>query len=384
VSASKSPKFKESMGPTDPKSSNTASNPANPRRRSNAAVTIRDVAERSGFSSATVSIVLNNAPLARYIPDTTKTKIQRAASQLGYRPNLFARSLRSRRSHTVGVMVFDMTDPYCTLVLRGIENCLYESNFLPILTDVHNERTRFERYLEMLLDRRIEGLVVLANWLFLDINVLADLEKSNIPTAIVGRELKNDSVSSVIVDNTVGAHAALQHLYSLGHRKIAFIRGPRQLSDTAPRWRVVRSLARELDLKIDPRLVVDLPESRDPFSSFEDGYKLTEELLHRRVPFTALMAFDDMTAFGAIRALAKAGVRVPEQCSVIGFDDVAPASLYCPSLSTIRQPMEAMGAAAATIVVEAISAGLEKKAPRVVHRRVAPELIVRESTRSLK
>ena len=196
-------------------------------RKKSAAVTIRDVAERSGFSSATVSIVLNNAPLARYIPDITKGRIQRAASQLGYRPNLFARSLRGRRSHTVGVMVFDMTDPYCTLVLRGIENTLYQSSFLPILTDVHNERSRFERYLEMLLDRRIEGLVVLANWLFVDINVLADLEKNNIPTAIVGRELGNDSISSVIVDNNLGARAAFEHLYSLGHRKIAFIRGPR-------------------------------------------------------------------------------------------------------------------------------------------------------------
>ena len=146
------------------------------KRSQSAAVTIRDVAERSGFSSATVSIVLNNAPLARYIPDTTKEKIQRAAQHLGYRPNLFARSLRGRRSHTVGVMVFDMTDPYCTLVLRGIENTLFQSSYLPILTDVHNERSRFERYLEMLLDRRIEGLVVLANWLFVDINVLADLE----------------------------------------------------------------------------------------------------------------------------------------------------------------------------------------------------------------
>ena len=171
------------------------------------------MAERSGFSSATVSIVLNNAPLARYIPDTTKARIQKAAQHLGYRPNLFARSLRGRRSHTVGVMVFDMTDPYCTLVLRGIENTLYQSSYLPILTDVHNERSRFERYLEMLLDRRIEGLVVLANWLFVDINVLADLEKNNIPTATVGRELKNDKISSVIVDNTAGARAALEHLH---------------------------------------------------------------------------------------------------------------------------------------------------------------------------
>ena len=377
------------MGSADSKSSKGANPAANPRpeavrKRPPAAVTIRDVAERSGFSSATVSIVLNNAPLARYIPDTTKTRIQRAASHLGYRPNLFARSLRSRRSHTVGVMVSDMTDPYCTLVLRGMENALYQSSFLPILTDVHNERSRFERYLEMLLDRRIEGLVVLANWLFLDINVLADIEKSKIPTAIVGCELKNDNISSVIVDNAQGARAALEHLLSLGHRKIAFIRGPRQLSDTEPRWRGVRALAREHDLPLDPKLILDLPESRDPFSSFEDGFKLTQELLHRRRPFTALMAFDDMTAFGAIRALAKAGVRVPEQCSVIGFDDVAPAALYSPALTTVRQPMEQMGAAAANIVIETINAELEKKPAKAIHRKVVADLIVRESTRRLE
>jgi LacI family transcriptional regulator len=354
------------------------------KRTQPAAVTIRDVAERSGFSSATVSIVLNNAPLARYIPDTTKGRIHKAAQHLGYRPNLFARSLRGRRSHTVGVMVFDMTDPYCTLVLRGIENTLYQSSFLPILTDVHNERSRFERYLEMLLDRRIEGLVVLANWLFVDINVLADLEKNNIPTVTVGRELKNDNISSVIVDNNLGARAALEHLYSLGHRKIAFIRGPRQLSDTEPRWRGVRTLAREHNLELDPRMIVDLPESGDPFSSFEQGYKLTEELLHRRRPFTALMAFDDMTAFGAIRALAKAGIRVPDQCSVVGFDDVSPAAIYSPALTTVRQPMEVMGTAAATLVLEAINAGLEKKPIRTIHRRIVPELIVRESTRNVK
>jgi len=346
-------------------------------------VTIRDVAKESGFSSTTVSIVLNNAPLARYIPATTKKRIERAAKKLGYRPNLFARSLRSKRSHTVGVMVFDMTDPYCTLVLRGIENTLYQSSYLPILTDVHNERSRFERYLEMMLDRRVEGLIVLANWLFLDINLLGDLEKSSIPTAIIGVELKTESISSVIVDNEMGAHMAIEHLHSLGHRKIAFIRGPKALADSSPRWKGIRNFAKASGLELDSHLIVDLPESRDPISSFEAGYKLTEDLIKQKRPFTAILAFDDLTAFGAIRALTKAGLRVPEQCSVIGFDDVATCALYSPPVTTIRQPMTVMGATAVGIVVDGINAGLEKREVSALHRKVAPELVVRDSTHSL-
>jgi len=348
-----------------------------------AIVTIRDVAKESGFSSTTVSIVLNNAPLARYIPASTKKKIERTAKRLGYRPNLFARSLRSRRSHTVGVMVFDMTDPYCTLILRGIENSLYQSSYLPILTDVHNERSRFERYLEMLLDRRVEALIVLANWLFVNIDVLGDLEKSSIPTVMIGRESNTDSINSVVVDNELGAHAALEHLHSLGHRKVAFIRGPKTLGDSAPRWKGIRSFAKSNGLELDPQLIVDLPESSEPVSSFEAGYKLTEELLKQKRLFTALMAFDDMTAFGAIRALAKSGAHVPEHCSVIGFDDVAASGLYTPPLTTVRQPMEAMGAMAVSIALDGIKAVLEKREIGAVHRKLAPELAVRETTRSL-
>ena len=235
----------------------------------------------------------------------------------------------------------------------------------------------------MLLDRRVEGLIVLANWLFLDINLLADLEKSSIPTAMIGCELKNDSISSVMVDNELGAHLALEHLYTLGHRKIAFIRGPKTLADSAPRWKGVRLFAQASGLELDPKLIVDLPESRDPISGFEDGYKLTEDLVKRKRQFTAIMAFDDMTAFGTIRALAKASICVPEQCSVLGFDDVAPSALYTPSLTTVRQPMEVMGTTAVSIVVEGINALLEKREVGAVHRKVAPELVVRESTRSL-
>ena len=343
-------------------------------------VTIKDVAKESGFSSTTVSIVLNDAPLARYIPKVTKARIQKAAKKLGYRPNLFARSLRSNRSHTVGVMVFDMTDPYCTLILRGIENTLYQASYLPILTDVQNERSRFERYLEMLLGRRVEGLIVIANWLFMDINLLADLEKNSIPSVMIGRELNTGAVSSVIVDNETGGQLALEHLHSLGHRDIAFIRGPKPLSDSAPRWKGIRTFAEAKGLKLDPKLIVDLPESSDPISGFDGGQRLTAELLKRKHPFTALLAFDDMSALGAMRALAKAGVRVPEQCSVIGFDDTAMAGICTPGLTTVRQPMESMGSMAVTTLLDAIEAVQETRDFRAVHRKLVPELVVREST----
>jgi LacI family transcriptional regulator len=318
--------------------------------------------------------------LARYIPPQTKSKIERAAKKLGYRPNIFARSLRNKRNHAVGVMVFDITDPYCTLILRGIENSLYQASFLPMLADVHNERARFERYLEMLLERRVEGLVVVANWLFVDIHLLADLEKREIPTVMIGRELQNRNVSSVIVDDEAGAHAALQHLHSLGHRKIAFVRGPKKLSSGRARWKGIRDFADSVELELDARLAVDLPDILDPNSGFEGGYKATEELLKRKRPFTALMAFDDITAFGAIRALKKAGVRVPEDCSVIGFDDVPAATLSLPSLTTIRQPMEAMGSVAVSILVEEINAAVENRDFSAVQRIMGPELVVREST----
>ena len=353
------------------------------RKGNNGIVTIRDVAKESGFSASTVSIVLNNAPLARYIPPQTKTRIEKAAKRLGYHPNIFARSLRSKRTHAVGVMVFDITDPYCTLILRGIENSLYQASYLSMLTDVHNERGRFEKYLEMLLERRVEGLIVLANWLFVDINLLADLGKREVPTVVIGRQLQARSVSSVIVDNEGGGYAALEHLYSLGHRQIAFVRGPRKLTDSKVRWKGITAFAKENNFEIDLKLTVELPDSLDANSGFEGGCRMTEELMKRKRPFTALVAFDDVTAFGAIRALTKAGLRVPEDCSVIGFDDVPAASLLFPSLTTVRQPMEAMGSSAVSILVDEMNAAMENRDFSAVYRTLAPQLIVRESTRAL-
>src|ERR1700737_2992974 len=336
------------------------------RSEKNVTVTMRDVAKASGFSPATVSIVLNNAPLARYIAATTKKRIEDTAKRMGYPAHVMARFLRSKRSNSIGVMLFDVTDPFCIPILRGIENGLYQASYMPIFADAHNQANRFERYMEMLLERHVEGLIVVANWLFVDIQLLADLTKREIPAVTIGWELPTNNISSIMVDNEIGARLALEHLFQLGHRKIAYIRGPKMLIDSAPRWRGIQKFAQSAGLEIDPALILQLPESLDPNSSFESGFRFAEELLQRRKKFTAMMAFDDLTAFGAIRALTKAGIKVPEQCSVTGFDDVALSSLSAPSLTTVRQPMEAMGGLAVNIVMDGINATLEKRERDVV------------------
>ena len=141
-----------------------------------------DVARVSGFSASTVSIVLNEAPLSRYVAAGTKERIRAVAGDLGYRPDASARSLRSRRSHTIGIMVSDISDPFCTLILQGIEKALQPTTYLPIIMIAHNQREQFERHIEMMLERRVEGLILVANWLFGEFDLLSDIEKNQIPT----------------------------------------------------------------------------------------------------------------------------------------------------------------------------------------------------------
>jgi DNA-binding LacI/PurR family transcriptional regulator len=336
------------------------------------------VARESGFSSSTVSIVLNEAPLSRYLAAQTKQLIRETSKRLGYRPNAAARSLRSCRSLTIGIMVFDISDPFCTLILKGIQKTLQPTSYLPIIMDAHNEPKQFERYLQMMLERHLEGLIIVANWLFVDINMLVELEREQVPLVLIGRE--NGSMSSVMVDNEAGGHAALKHLFELGHRHIAVIRGPLQLSDSSKRWAGMTRYARDARLVLNPRLIVDLPDAADPNSGFHEGYKLTKKLLSGRKKFTAVAAFDDLTAFGAIRALREAGMRVPEDCSVIGFDDIPHAALASPSLTTVQQPMEEMGRIAAERILQGIEAIGHEPNLSDEQRVLLPKIIVREST----
>ncbi len=340
-------------------------------------VTLRDVAIECGLSSTTVSMVLSESPQAEVIPDATKRRILHVAQALGYQPNPFAQALRSRRSHTVGVMVPDIADPYCAQILRGIEDSFSTSSYLPFLVDIQNDAMRFKKYLDVLVARRVEGLIVLANSLSFETELLATLESRKVPAVILGREADNDALSWVATDNEAGTQQAMEHLCRLGHRKIAFIRGPEMIVDSYRQWNGICSFAVKAGLELDSRLVVTLT---DPFSGYEGGFERTKELLGRELHFTALVAFDDMTAFGAIRALISAGKRVPQDCSVIGFDDIPAAAFYNPALTSVREHMKNLASVGAEILLDAMRASRKSTVVSPVHRRIAPELIVREST----
>ncbi len=337
-----------------------------------------DVARASGCSNAAVSFVLNDAPLASRISAETKQRIKEAAAKLGYRPNLLAKQLRSQRTHTIGIVVFDISDPYCAQILQGIEEVLYGSrSFLPILADVQNDRTRLKRYVTLLLQRQVEGVIVLGNSVYPEAELLESLRECRTPIVMIGRELENGSISSVTVDNALGAHAALEHLYDLGHRRIAFIRGPKAMIDSGQRWKAIESFAGAVGMQLEASLIVDSPLRQ---AGQHAGYDLTTRLLRSAKKFTALHAYDDLTAFGAIRALSEAGMEVPRQCSVIGFDDVAMSAYYNPPLTTIHQDMELQGRVGAELLLGVLrEPGPESRlSPR--RERVTPRLVVRAST----
>jgi len=350
-----------------------------PQRKSGH-VTLLDVARACGFSVSTVSIVLSEAPLSKNVASTTREQIQTMARKLGYHPDASARSLRRQRSQTIAVLAYDLSDPFCIPILRGIQSGLQATDYVPLMMDAQTQRRLFDNYLKMTLEIRAEAAIVIASWVFEEANLLADIEKNNVPIVIVGRDLIDRRISSVLIDNEAGGALAMRHLYEIGHRKIAVIRGPEELFDGEPRWAGVRRVAAEVGIELDPQLVRQLPSQLDPISGFEGGLSLINQILASGRPFTAVIAFDDLTALGVVRGLTNAGLRVPEDCSVLGFDDVLLAKVATPGLSTIRQPLREMGLWAANCVLQALEMreGRKKVAPQLY--KASPELVVRMST----
>jgi len=350
-------------------------------QRKSGHVTLLDIARASGFSVSTVSIVLSEAPLSQNVAATTRAHIRAIAQQLGYHPDAYARSLRRRSTQTIGILAFDLSDPFCIPIMRGVQEGLHPTGYLPLLMDAQTERKLFDTYLNMILERRADGVIVLASWVFEEANLLGDIRKNNVPILIVGRDLVARGITSILVDNEAGGALAMRHLVKLGHRRIAVIRGPQEMCDSEPRWVGIQNVAREAGLELDPKLVFELPGLADPASGFEGGVRFAQKMLKSGRPFSAVLAFDDLTALGVVRGLAEAGLSVPQDCSVMGFDDVLPAEVATPAMTTIRQPLREMGLEAAERVLNAIKMAPGKEVRAQLHK-TTPQLVVRMSTAS--
>jgi LacI family transcriptional regulator len=330
---------------------------------SNKPTSLKKLAQHLGLNPATVSVVLNDVP-GRNIPQATRDRIKAAAKELNYQPSLLARSLRNRRTLTIGILVPELGDGYHTQVMSGIGDHLIEAGYFYFTAHHRHRKNLVEEYGQMLINRGAEALITIDTALE---------HPYSIPVVAVAGHRPISGVTNVLLDHRFAAELTLSHLYSLGHRDIAFMRGQPFSSDSDERWQHLVQAAREIKIKVDPNLTLQL--DRDTTSP-ELGYPAIQRLLSVGKYFSALVCFNDISAIGAIRALQDLGVNVPGDVSVIGFDDIRSASFHNPRLTTIRQPLINMGRIAAQCVLNRLH-GTEGYREQIV---VEPELMVREST----
>lgn len=327
-------------------------------------VTLKAVAEQLGLTPGTVSAVLNNSAASRSIPERTRKRVLEAAREMNYRPNFFARSLRVQRTYTIGVILEEIGDGYGSMVVSGIEEYLREKNYFFLTVAHRHDKALLQTYSQMLLARGVEGLITV------DTSIT---EAPGLPTVAVAGHSTMDNVTNIVLDHRKAAEIGLRHLKDLGHTEIAFLKGQPQSSDSAVRWTSICEVAAELGIRIRPELVVQL-EGTD--STPELGFPFGKMLLARKVPFTALFGYNDISAIGAMRAIQDAGLRVPEDVSVVGFDDIASATFCIPSLTTVRQPLKRMGQIAARTLLGRI----DEDAAYEAEIAVEPEFVLRKST----
>lgn len=330
-------------------------------------VSLKQLAEHLELSPTTLSIVLNNSPGASAIPRETKDRIFAAAERFNYRPNSIARSLRSRRTYTLGVLIPEMSDGYSSMVLGGVENHLLQAGYFYFIASHRHKDELIEEYSRLFAERNVEGLILVDTPLRHPVRV---------PVVSVSGHDRVDGITRIVLNHQRAAELALEHLVALGHRHVAVIKGQVFSSDTDVRWAAIREAAESIGIPIAPELVSQL-EGDDP--SPDTGYRATKALAASGRPFTAVFAFNDISAIGAVRALRELGYRVPDDVSVVGFDDTLGASFHNPPLTTIRQPLRKMGALAAEWVLRRITGeSAEGGYPEEVG--VEPELIARAST----
>jgi len=332
-------------------------------------VSLKFLADHLGLSPTTVSLVLNNSPRASSIPKATKERVLKAARTFNYRPNFYARYLSNKRSFTVAVIVPEISEGYGASVLAAIESRLVRAGYLHFVASHRWSAELIEETPRLLMERGVEGFIL----------VNMPLEHSlPVPVVNIGGRKKLRGVVNMRLDNHRAGWLALEHLAKLGHQQLAVFKGHPESADTEDRWEGIRQAAAGLGLNIPQELTVQLQRRQSPPGPPvpEEGYMYAQKLLARHVHFTALFAFNDISAIGAMSAFHDAGLRVPQDMSIVGFDDIQAAAFMHPPLTTVRQPLGYMGDLAARTLLRRIKEG-ETEPEEIM---VQPELVVREST----
>lgn len=328
-------------------------------------VTIKDIAQIAGVSPSTVSRALNDSPLIR---EETKARIREIAAALGYERNELARGLVKGASKALGLVVPDITNPFFAEIARGVSDVAHAQGYGVLLCTTEEDLTREAEYLRFLRRKRVDGLVL--STATIDDPNLPELLYSSIPFVLVSRLSQGLGVPYVVGDDKAGARLAVEHLIQLGHERIAFIGGPANVQSSRDRMEAYQEVLKEHGLTIYTNWAV--------FANFTQaaGRKAAQKLLRGRIRPTAIFAANDVIALGVIEAAEDLGLSIPQDLSLVGYDDISYASLPRIQLTTVAQPTYEMG----RIAAEYLLAVCEGKEQEKLQRVLPPRLVVRKTT----
>ena len=340
-----------------------------PRRK----VTIKDVAKEAGVSITTVSRVLNDKG-HEYMREETRESIIKAIKELGYRPDIRAQSLRGMRTKVIGLVIPNRLNPFYEQLARAIENVCYDEGYGVLLCDSNFSVERESTYIDLLERQKVDGIAI--STVGSNEEKLRSLIERGTPIVLADEDSPGVNAPAVFANNYIGGCQATQYLIDLGHRKIAFITGPLNVMSARERLRGYQETLRKNGLKVNEKLI------KNGNYAYEGGYKATEDLLEESGDkFTAIFCSCDLMAFGAMRAIQNKGKSIPQDYSIVGFDDMYFSSISNPQLTTVAQPVKEM----AIRIFEAVKREIRGDSPgEKEHQFLDTELVVRESCRGIR
>ena len=336
-------------------------------------VTLVDIANHLGLSVTTISRVINGKTKQYRISESTKIKVLEAVNQLGYRPNELARGLRLKKTHLLGLVVPDISNPFFAHITNVIQNIVYQAGYSLMVCNTNEDILLEKEQIELLRRKGVDGFIVMP--VGTEFEHILELARYNIPLVLLDRLVDKIDLNSVVVDNYKGAFQAVQYMIKKGHTRIAIIQGLRNTYTNIERLRGYRDALMEANLEIDEDLIVGKDFRK------ENGYIETKFLLNNNNPPTAIFAFSDLITLGVLQALSEENLKIPNDISLISFDDIDFGPYLVSPLTVVRQPKEMMGEMAVKLLIEDITSKGSTAKKKII---LDPKLIIRKSVKQIK